>query len=314
MAIREGRCSNCGSIIRVQDQDETVRCIFCWAETPTEEALELVNAPADHVFPNLDIEAPDDEERSATMLQQLGISGEATAREIVKSRTPRKVIQETDQLSAVERVKAMAQENKLVKVPNVPVKAMIQMAIVAVLAVAIFLLFTFPSYNRYKIQAEELNQLIMKRTDIEVDAEQEIRYSGRDFKNAMIVHGDGELSEEEAKHLSEIYAGARAELYDHADDPYRDEIGLSIWSDGKAYEVKLHTDGSIDVEEIELVMSAPMAEDVEELVEAAEEEAAAADEAAADEKTEDEAADDEATDDEAETEASEAEATEADAE
>lgn len=271
MAIREGRCSNCGSIIRVQDQEAAARCIFCWAETPTDEALALVDAPSDHVFPNLDIEAPDEEERSATMLQQLGISGEASVREIVKSRSPRKVIKETDQLSAVERVKAMAKENKLVKVPNVSAKAMIQMVIVAVLAVALFLLFTFPNYNRYRVQAEELNQLIVERTEIEVDPVQEIRYSGRDFKNALIVYSDGELSEDDAKHLTEIYAGARAELYDHGDDPYRDELGLAIWSDGKAYDVQVNTDGNIDVQEVQYVMPAPQAEDVEELVEAVDE-------------------------------------------
>lgn len=52
MAIKEARCTNCGSILSVDPAVPTAKCLFCRAVVDTAEALEVAADPAGYVFTN----------------------------------------------------------------------------------------------------------------------------------------------------------------------------------------------------------------------------------------------------------------------
>jgi hypothetical protein len=53
MAIKEGRCPNCGSILQLEDNAEKGHCIFCDMVFPNEQAFGLAESSKGVVFPNL---------------------------------------------------------------------------------------------------------------------------------------------------------------------------------------------------------------------------------------------------------------------
>ncbi|HBP37522.1 MAG TPA: hypothetical protein DD640_02050 [Clostridiales bacterium] len=52
MAIKEGRCPNCGSILQLDSVSEKGHCIFCDAVFASKQAIEIAENPKDVVFPN----------------------------------------------------------------------------------------------------------------------------------------------------------------------------------------------------------------------------------------------------------------------
>lgn len=52
MALINGICRNCGSLIVTDDRDEMCECLFCDCVFPTSEAVEIAKHPEDYTFPN----------------------------------------------------------------------------------------------------------------------------------------------------------------------------------------------------------------------------------------------------------------------
>ena len=52
MAIKEARCTNCGSIMMLDPGEPTSKCLFCRAVVDTQEALAVAADPTGYVFPN----------------------------------------------------------------------------------------------------------------------------------------------------------------------------------------------------------------------------------------------------------------------
>jgi hypothetical protein len=53
MALKEGRCPNCGSILHLDPTAEKGHCLFCDAVFDNQEAFDIAANPKDVVFPNL---------------------------------------------------------------------------------------------------------------------------------------------------------------------------------------------------------------------------------------------------------------------
>lgn len=53
MALKEGRCKNCGSILFLNAGQEKSHCLYCDAVFDTQEALEIARNPEGYEFPNL---------------------------------------------------------------------------------------------------------------------------------------------------------------------------------------------------------------------------------------------------------------------
>ena len=52
MALKEGRCVNCGSLLILDPKMEKGQCLFCGAVFANEDAFAAMQLPADHEFPN----------------------------------------------------------------------------------------------------------------------------------------------------------------------------------------------------------------------------------------------------------------------
>ncbi len=52
MPIKEARCTNCGSILMVETNDSTAKCLFCRAVVNTQDALVVAANPQGYEFPN----------------------------------------------------------------------------------------------------------------------------------------------------------------------------------------------------------------------------------------------------------------------
>ncbi|HHU06964.1 MAG TPA: hypothetical protein GXZ59_01315 [Clostridiaceae bacterium] len=52
MALKEGRCINCGSLLILDPRMEKGQCLFCGAVFINDEAIAAMDLPNDHEFPN----------------------------------------------------------------------------------------------------------------------------------------------------------------------------------------------------------------------------------------------------------------------
>jgi len=53
MALKEGQCPNCGSLLQLDDKNDQGHCLFCDAVFASEEAFKIAANPAGVTFPNL---------------------------------------------------------------------------------------------------------------------------------------------------------------------------------------------------------------------------------------------------------------------
>ena len=63
MAIAQGICKNCGSLIMLEDREELCECLFCNCVFPTAEAIDLSNDSEGYEFPNETYEKRSDVKR-----------------------------------------------------------------------------------------------------------------------------------------------------------------------------------------------------------------------------------------------------------
>lgn len=161
MAYSQGVCSNCGSLIQLNPAQETARCIFCWGQTATAQALSLAEDRSSHVFANAEItDAPPFEERLNRW--RLEVGDNSPAKNVLKQKTNHEQksatkVQEVkkDALSAVERIKRMKFD--LLKVPNVSLRNRILLALgLVVLPIAAVAALWVPSYFARESKVQQL--------------------------------------------------------------------------------------------------------------------------------------------------------------
>lgn len=68
MAIKNGRCANCGSIIRFDDRNEYAVCPFCNAKTEGKTALDIEANPKKYTFLNEPQEELSEEDAELAMV------------------------------------------------------------------------------------------------------------------------------------------------------------------------------------------------------------------------------------------------------
>ena len=103
MAIREGRCKNCGSIIRVDDSKDDAVCLFCWAHTAPQEAIQIARNPDQYSFPNEPQDEPSAEDRDEA-LNMVSWGTRAGGAPIVHSAAPSSARKQKKGLTPAEKV------------------------------------------------------------------------------------------------------------------------------------------------------------------------------------------------------------------
>ena len=143
MAIKQGMCKNCGSLIVFDERDDQCECVFCHCVFPSEEAVEIYNNPEGREFPNEKYEAN-------TSAQKHNVTRVYSSESLEKS------------IAREEMRKANAGETKTnlfevqAKDVKAPKKLVIGMAVGAFAIVAIIVAIALPLFLSRKTLSEAI--------------------------------------------------------------------------------------------------------------------------------------------------------------
>lgn len=207
MAIIQGMCKNCGSLIMFDDRDDICECVFCHCSFPSKEAVEILENPEGRTFPNEKYEAVEGASKhNATRV----FSTESLEKEIARENL-RKASSEENRKNEFE-VQA-----KDVKAPK---NLLIGLIVGVVLIIGITLAISFPMYtNRTALRSE-----IISSIDSVFDGVASVDTTSDEtgeFYNGFSVFGqtcqymnavtDESLTEEDARTIFDNYCALRAE-------------------------------------------------------------------------------------------------------
>lgn len=252
MAYIEGLCKNCGSLIQVNPNQTEARCIFCWEQTDSKLAVDLLTAKERPEFPNLTIsDAPPFEERMNYWRQEAGDN--SPLNKAVKSKhnydnIARKDVKE-DKLSAVSRLKMMKFD--LLQVPKVSTRNRILLGLgLVVLPLALLFGTTMPKYIQATSDIESL------QTKLNTIIQPELLESGRthadcvailnnDIHNLRVVVAKAPTPEELQTMAKKLYT-ACTEIANAAPEA----VNMQVLSKEKSYTVQATSADNVTITEL----------------------------------------------------------------
>lgn len=196
MAVREGLCSNCGSLIHVDTEQNNNHCIFCWAPVQAEEAVHLLKDSSGHTFPNETYEAPEGETQKQALSSYQNNVHTGKARK-TKSAEPVQKKAKPNTLSPAEQVAKMGGHVPPVKVHKM---LLLQIVIAIVLILGLFFGLTIPATLSRDASREELAASLKAKDSQLFD----IDIRGRD-NNILLLATHEKLSESKLEELSKLY-------------------------------------------------------------------------------------------------------------
>lgn len=220
MAIVEGLCSNCGSLIQVDTAKQEQRCIFCWAEVNADFSQSLLHDSSDYEFPNEDLPQPSGSERQAYMLDSMGQAQAAQA--LQRSRPqPRKKKEET--IAPAEKVRLMTRP---IVEPVASRKSRLYMlggilAFVLVTA-AIFTPFFLNRTARQEALVGRMNEIFPFPV-----SEDNVSLDYQNNRSLMVVSPES-VDEETARTVYENFGREYADVYDITDEEALKRIEVEV--------------------------------------------------------------------------------------
>ncbi len=235
MAIKSGRCANCGSIIRVDDQQSYGVCPFCRAKTPVDTALAIEQNPSAYTFPNEEQpELTEEDEKLALVgyhrttnqnLKKAQQQVEAAAARAQKKKTP----------SAAERVAAL--QSKPIEVPKLKFKQILSLVFGTLL---IFGLLAGITLNLYFSRTEKrlaLNQHIHEILPFDpVKNTDGFAFSGQSNQHLMAVSPNA-LNPTTAQQVYDAFKKARADVYGLSPDDAQSNVTVRLYGKEGGYVV-----------------------------------------------------------------------------
>ncbi|MDD2533957.1 MAG: hypothetical protein PHC86_04605 [Eubacteriales bacterium] len=137
MALKEGKCPNCGSILQLDDKNVQGHCLFCDAVFASEAAYEIAANPTAVSFPNL----PQPKYEGPNLNPQL------TAAQVSARATQLEMSKKKEAKAAAKAEQPVYTPRADVKIPELKLshKTKIQLILVAVAIVAIIGVAAMPS-------------------------------------------------------------------------------------------------------------------------------------------------------------------------
>ncbi len=240
MAINQGICKNCGSLIVFDERDSQCECVFCHCVFPSEEAIEIYNHPEGVTFPNEKYEAVEGAPKhNATKVYSTESLEKSIAREDLRKANS------DDRPSNEFEVQA-----KDVKAPT---KLVIGLIAGFVAVVVIVLAISYPMYTSRTALRDDIEANIGQVFDGVASIDTTTDEEGN-FYNGFSVFGqtcqylnavtDEELNEQDAITIFENYCALRAEkIADGASG--NDSVSVKIYSAGGYWTVS-DANGSVE--------------------------------------------------------------------
>lgn len=208
MAMKQGRCPNCGSLVMVNDAENKAVCMFCNARFTPMRAIEIDANPDEVEFPNETQEDLTDEERELAFASVRSVQVTAPARRQQPPARKKKPV-EAGRLTAQQKV---AMQKKVLVEPLVSKKHKTMMigsiAAVLVVLVAIFLPITINRVSKGNELREQVEAIASY--DVPSDA----YYSFRGLKNtSLLLVSPEDVSEADVDAMMAKFKDVRAEIY-----------------------------------------------------------------------------------------------------
>lgn len=221
MAIKEGLCQNCGSLIQIDTSAEEHRCIFCWAENNPDFSQNLLQDPGDYEFPNEDIQQPTDTERQAYLLNRMGQTHAAQA--IQRSQpAPRKKKKE-DQISPAEKVRLMTR-------PIVEPSASRKSRLTMIAGIGAFALIFAAIFTPLFLNRTARQEALAERMDVICPfpvTEEQISLE-RQNNSSLLVISPETVDEETAETVYQNFSTEYADVYGISQDAARNRIEVEV--------------------------------------------------------------------------------------
>lgn len=221
MAVKEGLCSNCGSLMRIDDSKETATCIFCWAEVNANEALDLIEDSEGHEFLNETFDEPGLEEKTQALAAQGfgGIHVSTSARQVPKKTIERK----EGKLTPREKV---ALQNKPLVKPYCSKKHLLLITAGVVGFVAVIAAIAFPMYFTREGKKKEIKEKLPN--SISFASDQTLYNINKQNNSAITIISPEAIDEATAKDIFEKYASIYSETYGISAEDAKAKIQVKI--------------------------------------------------------------------------------------
>ncbi len=233
MAIIQGMCRNCGSLIMFDDRDGQCECVFCHCVFPSSEAVEIFNNPEGRTFPNERYEVPEgNSKHNATRV----FSAESLEKQIARDELRRANSEE-------RRDNEFEVQAKDVKAPK---KLVIGLWAGFAAVVALILAISFPLYKSRTALREDIEASIdsvfdgVVTVDTTTDAEEKF-YNGFSvfgqkcqYMNAITTES---LTEQDAIDVYNNYCVLRAEKIGDGSSDIYSGVKVKLYCAGGYYTV-----------------------------------------------------------------------------
>ena len=225
MAILQGICKNCGSLVVYNSSDDTCDCIFCNAVFPVSEVIPMDAELKDIEFPNEKFE------KKAGIKTQYATMPDSVTPAVKRN----KVSNTTDENAFTKQFEIQAKDVKA------PKKVVILLSVIAAAALIIVVSISLPLYfKRTKLLSSMEGKMPsvvenVATVDTTKGKGYPVGYSiqGLDCQNVSIVTGD-DIDEDTAKLLFDNYCDARKSV---SSQYGKDDVKMKVYAKKGVYNV-----------------------------------------------------------------------------
>lgn len=227
MALKEGRCINCGSFLFLDPAMPEGHCFFCDCVFKNEEAFRALTNPEEFEFPNEP--QPKYEGPSLTPSQvQRGPIIPAV------SRTAKRMTPADDYVLPEKKVPKL----------KIPAKSILIMLAVAVVIVGIFAAIAVPTIVKRNAQRLHIGKVFAASIPMEIDVDKDLMIQNLGCTSVVVVLKE-DVTLEEGIEIFHKYCDARAETLEIKDGSFaktRSPVTLRVATPGGGYLIKKPSD------------------------------------------------------------------------
>lgn len=197
MALRDGRCPNCGSLLHLDTNSETGHCLFCDAVFPTQNSFDIAANPKGVEFPNLP--QPKYEGPVLTNRQAAAVNFPVNQPAVRKKQS--------------SKSEPEPYVRKEIKIPDVriPLKMKILIGIVIIAVAGIFAAITVPLSISRDADRNAILSALPAASPIKVDSTSEAGLRRIDNSYLLVAVGET-VTKEQAVALFKAFCQKRAEI------------------------------------------------------------------------------------------------------
>lgn len=235
MAIKNGRCANCGSIIRFDDRNEYAVCPFCNAKTEGKTALDIEANPKKYTFLNEPQEELSEEDAALAMVGYKSKDSAAARKARLTAEASRARSKVDAQPTAAERVAAL--RSKPIEIPKTTTKQRLLIGGGIVLILGLLVGISLPLVIRRDNMRSQLETKIGEISVFEIEDDDHYAFQG--LKNdKLVVVAPERLEDAEALRMFDNFKKSRAEAYQLESTDEQSTLTLSVLSEDGSVEVR----------------------------------------------------------------------------